>query len=178
MSCPLAPAVANPAHRLTEEVGGTASGIGAALAQPGHQHVAGAGGDSQQGVIAAHAAVAVVAGTLFGQSVGLADGGIQVDGQRPIGRVRPAAAQARASNPRLTRSQLADVAPPEAAQEGSQGGGSLDRPAENLGGPARAQHVGVVDAVAAGQCGGHQCHQLVAWVGPSRGITQIQVAVG
>ena len=37
------PAVAHPSHRLTQEVGGAPSGVGAALAQPRHQHVAGAG---------------------------------------------------------------------------------------------------------------------------------------
>ena len=36
------PAVAHPPHRLTQEVGGAPNGVGAALAQPGHQHVAGA----------------------------------------------------------------------------------------------------------------------------------------
>ena len=88
------------------------------------------------------------------------------------------AAQARGQQLPAHPVQLADVAPPETAQEGSQGGGSLDRAAENPGGPARAQHVGIDDAVAADQRGGHQRHQLVAAVGPSRGIAQIQVAVG
>ena len=32
--------------------------------------------------------------------------------------------------------QLADMAPPEAAQEGAQGGGSFSRETENAGGPA------------------------------------------
>ena len=59
---PAGPAVANPAHRFTQEVGGAAGGIGAALTQPGHQHVAGSGGDGQQRVIAPGAGVAVVAG--------------------------------------------------------------------------------------------------------------------
>ena len=60
------PAVANPSHRFTQEVGGAAGGVGAALAQTGHQHLAGAGGDGQQRVIAPLAGVAVVAGTLLG----------------------------------------------------------------------------------------------------------------
>ena len=55
------PAAANPAHRFTQEVRRAAGGVGPALAQPGHQHVAGAGGDSQQRVIAPLAGVAVVA---------------------------------------------------------------------------------------------------------------------
>ena len=45
---------------------GRGAGEGAALAQPGHQHVAGAGGDGQQRVIAPGASVAVVAGALLG----------------------------------------------------------------------------------------------------------------
>ena len=52
---PAGTAVANPAHRFTQEVGGAASGVGPALAQAGHKHVAGAGGDGQQRVIAPRA---------------------------------------------------------------------------------------------------------------------------
>ena len=74
------PGVAHPSHRLPQEVGGAPSGVGPALTQPGHQHLAGSGGDGQQRVIAPLAGVAVVAGTLLGQTVGLADGGVQVDG--------------------------------------------------------------------------------------------------
>ena len=59
------PAVANPAHRFTQEVGGAAGGVGPALAQPGHQHVAGASGDSQKRVIAPRTGVAVVACALL-----------------------------------------------------------------------------------------------------------------
>ena len=70
--------VANPPHRLTQEMGAAAGGVGPALAQPGHQHVA---GDGQQRVIAPLAGVApvsstgqaVVAGALLVQTVGLAD---------------------------------------------------------------------------------------------------------
>ena len=70
------PTVANPAHRLPQEVGGAPSGVGAAFTEPGHQHVAGSGGDGQQRVIAPLAGVAVVARPLLGQAVGLADGGV------------------------------------------------------------------------------------------------------
>ena len=63
------PGMAHSAHRLPQEVGGAASGVGAALPEPGHQHLAGAGGHGQQGVIAPLAGVAVVAGTLLGQAV-------------------------------------------------------------------------------------------------------------
>ena len=43
--------------------------------------------------------------------------------------------------------------------------------------PPLRNHVGVVDAVAAGQSGGHQGHQLVAGVGPAWGAAQIEVPV-
>ena len=74
-------AVAHAPHRFTQEVGSAAGAVGSALAQAGQQHVAGAGGDGQQPVIAPRTGVAVVAGALLGQSVGLADRRIKVDGQ-------------------------------------------------------------------------------------------------
>ena len=116
------PAAAHPPHRLTQEVGGAPGGVGAALPEPGHQHVAGAGGDGQQRVIAPGAGVAVMTRPLLGQPIGLADGGVQVDGQRPGAgsrTSRPGPGQQLAAHP----VQLADMAPPEAAQEGAQGGG-------------------------------------------------------
>ena len=85
--------------------------------------------------------------------------------------------QARASSSRLTRSQLADVAPPEAAQERPQGGRRLDYAAQGLGGSPGAQHVGVVNAVAARQRRRHQGQHLVARVRPPRRIAQVQVMV-
>ena len=68
---PPGPTVAHPAHRLAQEVPSAPGGVGAALPQPGHQHVAGAGGDGQQRVIAPLAGVAVVAGPLLGQAVAI-----------------------------------------------------------------------------------------------------------
>ncbi len=65
------PGVAHPSHSFTQEVGGAPSGVSAALAQPDHHHVAGAGGDGQQRVIAPLAGVAVVAGPLLGQPVAI-----------------------------------------------------------------------------------------------------------
>ena len=126
------PGVAHPPHRLTQEVGGTPSGVGPALAQPGHQHVAGASGHGQQRVIAPLARVAVVARPLLGQTVCLADGRIQVDGEWRVagsGPSRPGPGQQLAADP----IQLADVAPPEAAQERPQGGRRLDHTAESAG---------------------------------------------
>ena len=82
LSC--GPSMAHPSHGLPQEVGGAPSGVGAALAQPRHQHVAGSSGHGQQRVIAPLASVAMVSRPLLGEPVGLADGGVQVDGQRPV----------------------------------------------------------------------------------------------
>ena len=46
------PGVSHPSHRLTQEVGGAPGGVGPALPQPGHQHVAGASGHGEERVIA------------------------------------------------------------------------------------------------------------------------------
>ena len=55
--------------------------------------------------------------------------------------------------------------------------GALDRAAQGAGGPAGAQHVGVVNAVAARQRRRHQGQHLVARVRPPRRIAQVQVMV-
>ena len=68
---PLGPSMAHPSHGLPQEVGGAPGGVGAALAQPGHQHVAGAGGHGQQRVIASLASVAMVSRPLLGQPVAI-----------------------------------------------------------------------------------------------------------
>ena len=114
---PPSPAVAHPPHRLTQEVGGAAGGVGQALAQASHQHVAGAGGDGQQRVIAPRTGVAVVTGALLGQSVGLADRRIKVDGEWCVagsGTGLPDPGQQLAAH----AVELTDVPPAKAAQEG------------------------------------------------------------
>ena len=45
----------------------------------------------------------------------------------------------------------------------------------HAGGPAGAQHIGVVDAVAASQRGGDQRHYLVSGVGPARRAAEVEV---
>ena len=118
------PAAAHPPHRLTQEVGGAAGGVGPALGQAGHQHVAGSGGDGQQRVVAPRTGVAVVAGALLVQTVGLADGGVQVNGEwRVAGSCSglPGPGQQLVAHP----VQLADMPPPETAQEGAQGGATV-----------------------------------------------------
>ena len=177
---PAGPAVAHPAHRLPQEVGGAASRVGSALAQPRHQHVAGTGpsspGPGQQRVIAPLAGVAVAARPFLDQTIGLADGGVQVNGQGRVARSgpsRPGPGQQLPAHP----VQLADMSPPETAQERPQGGWRLDRAAQGAGGPAGAQRVGVVNAVAASQGGGHQGHDLSAGVGSAWCIAQVQAPV-
>ena len=168
--------MAHPSHGLPQEVGGAPSGVGAALAQPGHQHVAGSGGHGQQRVIASLASVAMVSRPLLGQPVGLADGGVQVDGQRPVagsGTGGPGPGQQLPAHP----VQLADMAPPEAAQERPQSGGRFERAPQHRGGPPRTQRIGVVNAVAARQRRGHQRQHLVSRVRPPRRIPEVEVTV-
>ena len=127
-------------------------------------------------MIAPLAGVAVMAGTLLAQAVGLADGGVQVNGQGPVagsGPSGPGPGQQLPADP----GQLPDVAPPEAAQEAAQGGRGLDHTPQDPGGTATAQRISIVDAVASGQGGGHQGHQLVADVGPARGMAQVEQLV-
>ena len=170
------PAVAHPPHRLTEEVGGAAGGVGPALAQTGHQHLAGAGGNGQQRVIPSRAGVAVVARSLLGQSIGLADGRVQVDGQ---GRVAGSGPSGPCPGQQLAAHavELTDMPPAKAAQEGAQGGWRLDHAAENTDRPTGAQRIGVVDAVAASQGGGDQRQHLVPRVRPSRRAAEVKVMV-
>ena len=110
------------------------------------------------------------------EPVGLADGGVQVDGERPVAGSTtsgPGPGQQFPAHP----VQLADMAPPEAAQEGPQGGGCLHRAAQDTGRPTGAQRIGAVDAVAARQRRGDQGHHLVSRVRPPRRIPQVEVMV-
>ena len=177
MSCPLAPAVAYPRHRLTQEVRGAAGGVGAALAQPRHQHVTRPGRHREQRVIAARARVAGLAGALLGQAVGLAERRIEVDRERRVAGSRPGRP---AAGEQLAAEavELADVAPAEAAQEGPEGGRRLHRAAEHAPGAAGAHGIGVSDAVAAGERRGDEGQQLVAGVRPPRRVTEVDAAVG
>ena len=172
----LGPGVAHPAQRLPQEMSRSPGGIGPALPETGHQHLTGAGSHGQQRVIAPLAGVAVMAGALLAQTISLADSGINIDGQGPVagsGPSGPGPGQQFPAHP----VQLPHVPPAEAAQEGAQGGGRLDHTPQDAGRTASTQHVGVVDAVAAGQGGGHQGQQLVSGVGPARGAAQIQIPV-
>ena len=136
------PGVAHPSHHLPQEVGGPPCGFGPALAQPGHQHLPGAGSNGQQRVIALLAGVAVVSRALLGQPVGLADGEIKVDGERRVAGSRPGLPGPGQQLPAHSV-QLADMAPPRAAQEGAQGGWRLDSAVENTSGPTGAEAIRV-----------------------------------
>ena len=118
----------------------------------------------------------MMARPLLGQAVSLADGGIQVDGERPVAGSRPSGpgpCQQLAAYP----VQLTYVAPAEAAQEGTQCGRRFNLAAQHPTGAAGPQCVGVVDAVAASQGRGDQGHQLVSRVRPPRRIPQVEVMV-
>ena len=168
--------VAHSPHGLAQEVRSASSRVGSAFAQAGHQHVASDGGNGQQRVIAPLAGVVVALAAFLAQSIGLADGGVQVDGQRIIARSgpnRPGSSQQLSAHP----IQLADVVPPETPQEGPQRGWRLDRAAQHLLGPASAQRVGVVNAVATGQCRRRQGQHLISRIRPTRHISQVNVMV-
>ena len=127
-------------------------------------------------MVAPGAGVAVVAGALLVQTVGLADGGVQVNGKWRVagsGSGLPCPCQQLAAHP----VQLADVAPAEAAQEGAQGGWGLDRAAQGAGRPAGVQRSGIVDAVAATQRGSDQRQRFVPGVRPSRRAAEVKVMV-
>ena len=144
---PSSAGVAHSADGLTQEVGGAAGGVGPALAQRCHQHVARTSSDGEEWVIAPLSGVAVMACALLVQPVGLSDGGIQINGQRLIART---GAEGPGLSQRLTAHpiQLTRVAPPETAQERAQRGRRLHRTAQHPLGLANPKHVGVVNAIA------------------------------
>ena len=127
-------------------------------------------------VVAALASVAVVARPLLRQPVGLADGGIKINGEWCVAGSRPSGPGSSQQLP-AHPIQLADVAPPEAAQERPQGGGRLDHATESASRPAGAQHVGVVNAVAPSQRRRHQGQHLVAHIRPPRRSSEVNVVV-
>ena len=170
------PGVAYPSHGLTQEVGGAAGRVGPTPAQPTHQHVAGAGGDGQQRVIAPLAGVAMMARPLLAQPVGLADGGIEINGQRTVAGAGPGVPGPDQQFP-AHPVQLAHMAPPKAAQEGPQGGWRLDDAAQHSPGPSGTQLVSVVDAVAPGKGRRHQGQYLVSRIRPTWRIPNVNVAV-
>ena len=149
---PTGAGMAHPSYRLAQEVSSTPSGAGPAAGGPGQQHAAGAGGDDQQRMIAPGASVAVVAGALLGQAVGLADGRIQVDGEWCVAGVPPQPAKSGPSTPGSPgpvggHGSTGSCAGrrPEPALTKAGGGGCLDHAPQHRGGPPRTQRSGVVN---------------------------------
>src|SRR6266487_4100153 len=87
-------AAAGPVDRLGDKAGRAAPGVGDALTQAGVKHVAAAGHGGQQRVVATLAMPVDPARALLLEPVGLAVGGIDVDGHRP--RPRPGTRRPRA----------------------------------------------------------------------------------
>lgn len=168
--------VADPADRLSQEVAGATGRVGPALAQPGHQDVAGPGGDRQERVIAADPGVPVVEGTLLLEAVRLADGRVEIDRQWLAAGTRtgsPGPREQFSTDP----VELAHMTPAEAAQERPQGGRRLDAEAEDPAGAAGPQRVRVVDAVTTGEGRHDEGQELVADVRPAGRGTEIEVLV-
>jgi hypothetical protein len=167
---------ADPADRLAQEVGGASGRVCPALAQPRHEHVTRAGGDREQGVIAPHAGVAMVAGAFLLEPVRLADRRVEIDRERRVSGARPGGPGPAEQLP-AHQIELADVAPAEAAQEGAQGRGRLDREAEDATRAARPQRVRVGDRVAPGKGRHDERQELVADVRPAGRRAQVEMAL-
>ena len=176
MSWPARAGLPHPPDGLAQEVGGPPHGVGASLAQAGHEHVARAGRHREEGVIAAHTGVAVVAGTLLLQAVRLADGGVEIDGE---GRgARPGAGSPGAGEEQpADLVELAHVAPAEAAQERAEGGRRLHPEAQDAARAARPEGVRVVDRVATRQRRDDERQELVADMRPSGCGPEIEVGL-
>ena len=85
----MAPAARTRWNVSVRKLGRTPPGVGVATAQAGVQHVPGSRRHRVQGVVAAHVVVGEVGPALFGQAVGLADGGVDIDGERLLARTGP-----------------------------------------------------------------------------------------
>ena len=127
-------------------------------------------------MIAPLAGVSVASGALLAQSVGLADGGVEINGQRTVAGSCPGVPGPDQQFP-AHPVQLVHMAPPKAAQEGPQGGWRLDHAAQHSPGPSGTQRVSVVDAVAPGKSRRHQGQHLVSRIRPTWRIPQVNVAV-
>ena len=167
---------AGPVDRLGDEAGRAAPGVGDAFAQAGAEHVAGARHGGQQRVVAALAAPVDLGRALLLEPVGLAVGGVDVDGHRP--RSGPGASLPRPAQ-RLPGDlvELAGRAPGKRAQERAQRRRRSNMVAEDLPGGASAQPVGVADPLPAGQGRVEQGHRLVAGVGRAGGVAEVEVGV-
>jgi hypothetical protein len=99
-------------------VGGAPDGVGPTLAQTRHEHVAGAGRDREERVIAPDAGIPVVGGALLGEAIRLADRRVEIDREglgTGSGTRCPGPLEEQPTDP----VELADVAPAEAARSSS-----------------------------------------------------------
>ena len=79
---------ADPADRLAQEVAGAAGGVGAALAEPRHEDVAGPGRDRQERLIAADLRIGEPGGPLLLEPVRLADRRVEINREGSRARTR------------------------------------------------------------------------------------------
>jgi hypothetical protein len=138
------------------------------------EQVAAAGHGGQQRVVAALAMPVDPGRALLLEPVGLAVGGVDIDGHRPWSRPgtrRPRAGQCESGD----LVELPGRAPGERAQERAQGGRRGNTVAQHLLGRAGAQGVGVTDPLTAGQSGVEQGHGLVAGVGRAGRVAEVDV---
>ena len=126
-------------------------------------------------MIAPHLGVAEHA-ALLGQPVGLTDGRVDIDRGRRLARTGPGGP----GPPQQLAGhlvELAGVAPAERTQERAQRRRGEYPVAQHRLSVTRAQHVGVVDGVAAGQRRVDERHRFVADIGASGRVPEIDVFV-
>ena len=145
-------------------------------AQADVQDVSGPRRHGVERVVAPDVVVGEVGPALFGQAIGLVDGGVDIDGARLVARTRPDGPGPAQQVPRH-RVQLTSMPPGEAAQVRSERRRRQHDVAEHRLGGARPQGIGIVDGVAPGQRRVDEGHGLVADIGASRRIAEIDVLV-
>ena len=166
----------HPTEGLGEEARRSPTRVGIAAAQADVQDVSGPRRHGVERVVAPDVVVGEVGPALFGQAVGLMDGGVDIDGERLDARTRPAGpgpSQQGAGH----HIELTGVSPAETAQEGAERRRRQHDVAEHrLGGPG-PQGIGIVDRVTAGQRRVDQRHRLVADIGASGRIAEVDMLV-
>ena len=172
----MAPGAAHPGDRLRDEPGRPPGGVRRAPAQAGVQDLARARGHGEQGVVAAGVGVGELRPPGLLQAVGLADGRVEIDGERGLSRPGTRGPGPGEQLP-THRVELQGVTPGEGAQEGAEGRGGADLHAENRLGRTRAQESGVIDTVTPGERGEDEAHGLHACVARSRAAPETHLLV-
>ena len=136
----------------------------------------GSGDGCEQRVVATHMGVGEAGGTLLGQTVGLADARVDIDGHRGVPRSRsrcPGSGQHLAGD----LVDLTGVAPGEAAQERAKGGRGQHAMTQHRGGRPGPQDIAIVDGVATSEDRVDHRHGLVADMGMTGGAAQIDMGL-